>query len=107
MQIPSWSAATLLRVWLGALAAIVLAQLISAAVYPRQWEFFWLLPIAGRGPLAILRLALSVWLGLWQQRPWEALSLTIVLLASLFTLAWLTLWLVRVGHHAYITDRAV
>ena len=107
MQIPSLSGATLLRVWLGALAAIVVAQLISAAVYPRHWEFFWLLPIAGRGPLAVLRAAISVWFGLWQQRPFEALSLTIVLLASLFTLAWLTLWVVRVGHHAYIAERAI
>ena len=106
MQIPSWSAGTLLRVWLGAVAAIVVAQLLSAAIYPRQWEFFWLLPIAGRGPSAILRAAVAVWLGLWQERPLEAFSVTIVLFASLFTLAWLALWIVQAWHHADIAGRA-
>ena len=107
MQIPSWSGATPLRVWVGASATIVVAQLISAAVYPRQWKILWLLPIAGRGPLAVLRAAISVWFGLWQQRPLEALSLTIGLLASLLTLAWVALWIVRGGHHAYVAKRAV
>ena len=107
MQIPSWSGATLLRVWLGAFAAIVIAQLISAAAYPRQWQFFWLLPIAGRGPFAVLRVAISVWFGLWHERPLEAFSLTILLLASLFTLAWPMLWALHNAHSAYIVDRAV
>jgi hypothetical protein len=107
MHIPTWSGATLLRVWLGAVVVVVVAQLMSAALYPRRWDFFWILPIAGRGPLAVLRAAASVWFGLWQQRPLEALSLAVVLLASVLTLAWAGLWLVRAGQHAYVTARAV
>jgi hypothetical protein len=107
MQHPIWAFTTLLRVWLGALGLILLSQILSALFLPRSWEFFWLLPMSGTGPMAVFHAVIAVWLGLWRQRPFEAFSITIVLLLLALTAAWFVAWLWRAGHHAIVTHRAV
>jgi hypothetical protein len=107
IQHPIWSFTTLLRAWLGALGLVVLSQILSALIVPRSWEFFWLLPMSGTGRIAVSHAAISVWLGLWRQRPFEAFSVSIVLLLLTFTAAWIVVWLWRAGHHTIITRRAV
>ena len=101
------SVRALLYAWLAALALIVVAQLMSAALMPRGWRFFWLIPVEGTSPLALARVLGSMWLGLWNQRPFEAFSLTIMLLVLAFTVAWLLIRLWLAGQQVIIARRAV
>jgi hypothetical protein len=94
-------------VWCVAIALVIASQAVSAAVYPRSWDFALGLSVEGSGPWAVLRNAVSLWSGLWQQRPLEALSITIVFLALLFTMAWLAFALIRSGNGPQIVDRNV
>lgn len=107
MRLRFWSPATLFAAWVGALALVLLSQLLSALVMPRAWEFFWLLPVDDWRLASAVGFVGRLWLGVWRERPFEAFSLTVVALLLAFTLGWLTGQVVRLGWHVAVGRRAV
>lgn len=101
-----WTVTALGYAWLVAVLAIAVSQGLSAALMPRAWEFFWLVPVDSASPLAMAHVVGSAWLGLWRQRPFEAFSVTVLLLLLAYSVLWLVARLWAVGHRANIAKSA-